>query len=144
MKTISNAKVELTVRRPDDNIEIVLAKQDYMTDDLFAKIKSATAAAGRGDVLSYKVIPAVIEMEDNDYIERCERCGQQVDSRTAYHQIERGWFGGREIKVKAYYCKDCHQVLSAVGAGEQTALEDRATEAPDNTPELEKKLRVDQ
>jgi len=138
MIKITDSKIELTVRRPEGNIETVDVSAKFRgcwNKQLFAQIQAATAKAGKGEVLSYTETEAVWEKEEKDYFEHCERCGQMVDTRVAYHQMERGWFGGREVKVKAYYCKDCYQVLSAVGAGERTALEDRATEAPDNTPE---------
>ena len=45
----------ITVRRPNGITETisVAAKLRYITDDLFETIKTATAKAGRGEVLSY-------------------------------------------------------------------------------------------
>lgn len=43
---------ELTIRRPDGTVETV-RRPEKMGASLFAKIKAATKAAGRGDVLSY-------------------------------------------------------------------------------------------
>lgn len=59
----------------------------------------------------------------------CERCGTHV-SKTAYHQTEKGPWG----KVTAYYCDSCRQLLTSIGAGEYTAMQERADERPDNTP----------
>lgn len=45
----------MSVRRPNGDIEQV-RKDGGMSDAAFAKIKAATKAAGRGDLLSYTVI----------------------------------------------------------------------------------------
>ena len=79
-------------------------------------------------------IEAVVEMEESDYQGRCERCGATIDTRKAYHQQERMSWGGKTISVTAYYCHDCRALLTQIGAGERTAMQDRATERPDNTP----------
>ena len=63
--------------------------------------------------------------------ERCERCGKEVDGKTAYSQQE--WYRG--VRVSAYYCDSCHRLLSAIGAGEHTALQERATERHSVEPE---------
>ena len=60
---------------------------------------------------------------------KCERCGEHV-SKTAYRQTERSPWG----PVTAYYCDSCRQLLTQIGAGEHTALQDRASDRPDNTP----------
>ena len=52
----------------------------------------------------------------------CERCHSVIDGNTAYHQSER-W--GR-WQVTAFYCEACRSLLSAIGAGEHTALQERA------------------
>lgn len=61
----------------------------------------------------------------------CERCGQQIDGNTAYSQHE--WFG--KVKVVAYYCVPCRQLLSAIGAGEYTELQERASARHSQDPE---------
>lgn len=61
---------------------------------------------------------------------RCDRCGKQVDGNTAYRQQE--YYRGS--KVTAYYCEDCHHLLSQIGIGEYTELQERASARP--TPEL--------
>lgn len=53
----------------------------------------------------------------------CERCNKQIDGNTAYSQQE--W--SNKLKVIAFYCEPCRALLSAVGAGEFTALEERAS-----------------
>jgi hypothetical protein len=64
----------------------------------------------------------------------CERCGCHVDP-SAYHQTETANFGGQSVKVAAYYCNSCRQLLTQIGAGEYTAMQERANETPDNTPQ---------
>ncbi|HKT87775.1 MAG TPA: hypothetical protein VJQ59_05035 [Candidatus Sulfotelmatobacter sp.] len=53
----------------------------------------------------------------------CERCRKQIDGNTAYSQQE--WFG--KMKVVAFYCDSCRTLLSAIGAGEFTELQERST-----------------
>lgn len=53
----------------------------------------------------------------------CGRCRKQIDGNTAYSQQE--WFG--KTKVVAFYCDSCHALLSAIGAGEFTELQERAS-----------------
>jgi len=131
---MSEQKVEITVRRPDGSVEIVNPKQDYLTDGLFAAMRDATRKAGRGELISYRNVAAVVEMEESDYVGRCERCGAKIDTRKAYRQREHGRLGGSVVPVIAYYCDDCRNVLHAVGAGEYTAMQERAAEMPDMTP----------
>ena len=57
-----------------------------------------------------------------DCTEYCERCGKVIDPATAYGQME-NMMG---VRVKTYYCGDCHELLSTIGAGEYTALEEAA------------------
>lgn len=64
---------------------------------------------------------------------KCERCGCHV-SGDAYHQTERANFCGQTVKVVAYYCDSCRQLLTQIGAGEYTAMQERAGDRPDNTP----------
>jgi len=53
-------KVEATVKRENGNIEVVDLKNYYaMNNILFAEIKKATAAAGRGNVLKITYTHAV-------------------------------------------------------------------------------------
>jgi hypothetical protein len=63
---------------------------------------------------------------------KCERCMEIVDTRTAYHRIERYGNG----QVNAYYCDHCRALLGQVGIGEHTAMDERATEIKDNAPEI--------
>ena len=67
MKTIEKAKVELTIKRENGKIEKVVTEQFGEIDEvIFDRIKKETAKAGRGEVLEYRNIPAVIEMEQKD------------------------------------------------------------------------------
>jgi len=135
MKIIEAQKSEITVQRPDGSIETMIhPKIDYFTDGLLRQANEAMAKAGRGEILSYRNIDAVVEMEDSDYQGRCDRCGATIDTRTAYMQQERGHYAGKTVTVAAYYCDSCHTLLTAIGKGEHTALEDRAADNPDNTP----------
>ena len=77
MKTIEKAKVELTVKRENGKIEKVVTEQfGEISEVIFDRIKKETAKAGRGEVLEYRNIPAVIEMEKTD-IELQEYCKHQ-------------------------------------------------------------------
>lgn len=62
---------------------------------------------------------------------RCDRCRAPVDGTACYAQIE--WYLGS--KVTAYYCDACRTLLGAIGAGEHTALQERAAERPSMDPE---------
>lgn len=135
MKTIAARKAEVTVKRPDGKIETIThPKVDYFTPAIFNQMKKAMAGAQRGEVISYRNIDAVVEMEESDYQGRCERCGTAIDTRKAYHQQERMSFGGGTVKVAAYYCDHCRQLLTEIGWGEYTLMQERASERPDNTP----------
>lgn len=135
MKTIEARKVEVTVKRPDGKIETIIhPKVDYMTPALWSQMTKAMRDANRGECVSYRNIDAVVEMEESDYQGRCERCGTAIDTRKAYHQQERMAWGGNTIKVAAYYCDHCRQLLTMIGKGERTPMQERATERPDNTP----------
>lgn len=49
--------VEITIRRPDGTVETVRpAGMTQLNDKLFARVKAATAAAGKGQCLSYRNI----------------------------------------------------------------------------------------
>jgi len=53
---------------------------------------------------------------------KCERCGKKIDGNTAYSQQEQY----RGMRVMAHYCESCHGLLSSIGAGEYTELQERA------------------
>jgi hypothetical protein len=130
MKIIENRKCEVTIQRPDGSVETIIhPKIDYMTDNILAQMRAAMSNAGRGQILSYRNIDAIVDMEERDYHVSCERCGRMIDTRTAYSQIER-YNGARVI---AHYCDDCRQILTTVGDGEYTAMQDRAVSDDDNT-----------
>ena len=61
----------------------------------------------------------------------CERCGAKVDGNTAYSQKER--FAGNVVTV--YYCETCRGLLQAIGAGEYTAMQERAATRYSREPE---------
>jgi hypothetical protein len=97
-------------RKPMPEIIRVISEHDPRTDEQQAADKAkilAEAAANR----------------------KCERCGCHV-SGDAYHQTERSPWG----PVTAYYCDSCRQLLTQIGAGEHTAMQERAGDRPDNTP----------
>lgn len=101
-------------RKPMPEIIRVISEHDPRTDEQQAADKArilAEAAANR----------------------KCERCGCHV-SGDAYYQTERANFCGQTVKVVAYYCDSCHQLLTQIGAGEHTAMQERAGDRPDNTP----------
>lgn len=127
MKIISPRKCEVTIKRPDGTIETIIhPKVDYMNDKMLAEANKAMAAAGKGQFTSYRNIDAVIELEESDYMGNCERCGEKIDTRTAYSQLEWSRFSGKKVQVKAHYCNGCRRTLQAVGMGEQSAMDDRA------------------
>ena len=135
MKILQKAKAEITVRRPNGQIETAAhPKFETLNDVLFAKIVKATREAGRGECIGYRNIDAVVEMEESDYMSRCERCGKKVDTRKAYRQKEWARFGGSKIRVDSFYCEGCHRLLSSIGAGETTDLEHRAGHVPSVEP----------
>jgi tRNA A37 N6-isopentenylltransferase MiaA len=98
-------------------------------------MRKAMTAAGRGEVLSYRNFPEVVEKEESDYITQCNRCGKTLDTRTAKNQME--WFraGALKARVPTYYCNDCYNLLSQIGAGEYTELDERAGRKPSYEPE---------
>jgi hypothetical protein len=115
MKIIENQKVEVVVRRPDGKLETLIhPKISYMTDGLLKQVNQAMKAANRGEIISYRNIDAVVEMEESDYMVKCERCGKTIDSRTSYSQKEWTRYGGQKVQVKAHYCKTCEQILKAM------------------------------
>ena len=135
MKTIAPRKCEVTIERLDGTVETLIhPRVDYMNDKIFAAANKAMADAGKGRLVSYRNIDAVVEMEESDYQGSCERCGTKVDSRTAYSQLEWSRFGGKKVRVKAHYCDSCRKVLQAVGMGEISAMEEKAAEVPSYEP----------
>ena len=66
---------------------------------------------------------------------RCDRCGSHVDGRSCYHQQEWTRLGGSRVKATAYYCAGCAALRQTIGQGERSAMEERASERPDMTPE---------
>lgn len=135
MKTISPRKCEVTIKRPDGTTETIIhPKVDYMNDTMLKAANKAMEAAGKGQFISYRNIDAVTEMEEIDYMGPCNRCGDTVDSRVAYNQMEWTRFAGQKVKVIAHYCDSCRRTLQAVGMGEQSAMQDRATSIPSYEP----------
>jgi hypothetical protein len=131
MKVIRNIKIEIEIERPNGITEIVDVSEKFwnMSENhfkthIFDQIKTNTKKAGKGNVKSYSYAEAVIEHEDKDFENNCERCNAKIDTRIAYHQNE--IFRGMPVIV--YYCKDCHELLGMVGLGEMTALEEKRTE----------------
>lgn len=61
---------EITIHRPNGTIEVLKNPGGYreMNNIIFAKIKTSTKAAGRGDVVSFKNLkkPAVYTVTDAD------------------------------------------------------------------------------
>ncbi len=54
----------------------------------------------------------------------CDRC-KCVVTPTAYSQQQWTRLSGSKIRITAYYCDSCKTLLSTIGAGEHSALEDR-------------------
>ena len=135
MKTIEPRKLEITIQRPTGEVETMIhPKIDYMTAGLLVQMNKAMAAANRGQVIKYKNIDAVVEMEESDYQGRCERCSDSLDTRKAYKQKEWSCFGGKRVQVTACYCDSCRKLLTTIGAGEVTPMEERATDKPSYEP----------
>lgn len=78
-KTLKMAShVELTIRRPDGNIEVVRhPKFAAINDQIFAQLVSATKAAGRGDILSYANITK--DVEETDVVLAQRLAGEAAD-----------------------------------------------------------------
>lgn len=57
---------------------------------------------------------------------KCERCARVIDLSTAYHQPERVRWQGTVVTMETYYCEGCRSLLSMIGQGEYTELQDRA------------------
>lgn len=130
MKTIAPRKAEVTIRRPDGTVEtIVHPKIDFFTDGIFSQMRKAMKDAGRGEVLSYRNIDAVVEMEEADYKTGCTRCGTKIDTRTTYGQKEWTRFGHNKVQVIAHYCESCRTLLTAM-----EELQERAAHIPSYEP----------
>lgn len=71
------------------------------------------------------------ELRDNCH---CDRCGTKIDGNTAYSQQEWGRLGGARVKVTARYCASCTTLLTTIGAGEYTAMQERAAAVPPVEP----------
>lgn len=132
MKHIADQQIIITVKRPTGQIETIdvsakfpCVTENFFKTNLYPGIVKNTASAGRGEVTGYTYADAIVEQEEKDFFEKCERCGKPVDIRTGYHQTEKTRFGGKAVEVEAYYCNDCAQLLSQIGAGEFTALDER-------------------
>lgn len=84
-----------------------------------------------------KYSPAAQQQMRDHYLSeecKCERCRVKVDGRTAYRQQEWTRFGGQAVRVVAYYCANCRTLLTGIGAGEHTAMQDRAGHVPSIEP----------
>jgi len=66
-------------------------------------------------------------------VRHCDRCGAVVPE-TAYHQQEWTRFGGQKVRVTAWYCEGCRQVLQSIGQGEYSAMQERANDIPSYEP----------
>jgi len=121
MRTLAKRKVEVTIRRPSGEIETIIhPRVTYMTDSLLAQMRQAMAVAGKGEVISYRNIDAIVEMEESDYQTRCTRCGERIDSRRSAH---RPGYEGR-VRVVDYYCDACSHLLRDIGLGDQSAWDE--------------------
>jgi len=88
--------------------------------DVTALVEDARAYVG-AENKSEKVRKAAEADKPIKQVNRCGRCGEVIDPTTAYSQIERM----QGVRVKTYYCNDCHKLLGSIGAGEYTVLEER-------------------
>ena len=140
MKETQKRKLELIINRPNGETETVdITEKCQESEEAFKKFSfprfvKATKDAGRGEVVGYIYQEEIFEKEESDNFCKCEKCHSAVvDMRTAYGQVE-NYRGG---KVKAYYCDGCRQLLMTIGAGEFTAMEERAAQK-DGTEEYTK------
>lgn len=82
MKTIQDAKCEITVKRPNGQIETLIHPTiKVMVEGILTQANAAMKAANRGEIINYKNISAIIEKEEKDYLKKCERCGKIIDVR---------------------------------------------------------------
>lgn len=83
-------------------------------------------------------IKATLAAERDAYLAtetRCDRCGCHVDGRSCYRQAQWTRLGGSRIKATAYYCSSCAGLLQTIGRGELSAMDERAADRPDMTPD---------
>ena len=68
MRIIKEGQTILTIRRPGGAIETVdvYSRFGNINEATFNRIKTETAKAGRGTVLSYENIASVIELDEKD------------------------------------------------------------------------------
>lgn len=137
MKIKQELKVIIEVKRPNGDLETVDITEiatkmapDHFKNIHYQKMIVATRNAGKGEILSYNWEDAEYEKEEADYQTKCERCGEKIDTRTAYSQTEWSRFNGQKVQVIAHYCDDCKQLLTQIGLGEHTDMEERSTVVP--------------
>lgn len=124
---------DVTVRRPDGLVETVRHPHiRHMTEPVWRQVVVDTEAAGRGTPLSYRNV--TLPPREPDPQVQCDRCHATIARATAYHQQEWAAWGAGQVRVTAYYCAACHSLLTQIGAGDVTAMDDRAAGRPDNTP----------
>ncbi len=96
--------------------------------DIFTK---AIEAKGHPEIRS--IIAGHDIFEAIQVVHHCDRCGAIV-SGAAYQQQEWTRFGNQRVKVTARYCQGCANTMRTIGAGEYTAMEERANETPSYEP----------
>jgi ribosomal protein L37E len=109
---------------------MVNGSEDHFKKHTYPKIVESTRDAGRGNVTSYTFENAEFEKEESDYFERCDRCGEMVDTRIAKTNEECRRFGGIKTKLRIPYCNSCYNLLNTIGMGEHTELEERSSSVP--------------
>jgi hypothetical protein len=77
----ANSHTEITIRRPNGQIEVVRKDSvlnSKMDDAMFAKIKAATAQAGRGECIGYVNIQIDVEVpQEFDRLDAADRAYDQ-------------------------------------------------------------------
>ena len=117
MKVIEKEKCLVTVKKQDGTIEeVVHPKISYMTIPIWEAFRKVMKANGC-EAISYRNVEAVIELEEADHVTYCNRCGKKLDSRNAYSQ--------KEGRFLSHYCDKCVTLLSSIGRGEFSAMEER-------------------
>lgn len=103
------ARREVTIRRNDGVVDTVDVSDrfPFLDEDIASKIKEATFKAGRGALVSWRVIPAEIY---DDHMDTCDRCTAAVDDRIAHSRIVH--IG--HVPVKTLYCTTCAQIINAM------------------------------
>ena len=110
MKIITPKQVEITMIKNGIKQTIINHKLVDMTDALFATAKKINATAGT-ELLSYRIIPAVVEMEEKDNYTECSHCKKQIDKRTAYSEVHKWHRGaGHYVDMTLYYCPACRDM----------------------------------